>query len=147
MRVWILALALVAAPAGASPSEGEGPSLGVTMSRVQDLAADLWFALDAGNLPLANYFVHELEEAFEDVQEHHVTHNEVALAPHLKVVLGEGGAIESLEAARKRGEGVPEAYDALTKACSSCHAATGHPYLKVGRSKVPRSVMLSWPPE
>lgn len=135
--------AAVASP-GTEGAEEEHGELGVRMSRLQDLHADLWFAGSDGRRELADYFIHELEETFEALAEEHPTHNGVALEPLLEPVLGTTGAVHAVEQSLEEGDrtAFATAYDQLSARCSSCHRAAGHPYLEVHRPHAPRSVLL-----
>ncbi len=136
-RALLLGLALLGcrAPRGSPPEAGYRPGLGEIMSAVQWRHIKLHAAGAAGNWRLAAHEIHELEEAFEDAARYH---------PHFRRMprpLGEllaehtGAPLEALRAAVASAdrEAFRRGYDALTRGCNGCHAATGMPFLVVVR--------------
>src|ERR1700689_4177434 len=63
----LIGMALLAVPAASAQDSPAGPGLGEIMTLQQLRHIKLWFAGRAGNWPLADYEVDELNEGFEDV--------------------------------------------------------------------------------
>jgi hypothetical protein len=147
--VSLLALSLVAAceapetPQTASPealtaledrlAERFTPGLHSLMMELQHRHATLWFAGEAENWALADYYLHELEELIEDIEELHPEYRGVPVAE----LLGEMTlpAVEALEDAVDDGDlaGFRVAYDQLTTACNACHIASDRAALVMQR--------------
>ena len=109
--------------------------------------ANLWFAGEAGNWPLADYMIHELEELVEEIEELHPTYREVRVAE----LLGEmtHPAIEAMEDAVDDQDftAFQRAYDDLTVACNACHIASDRAALVIQRPTAPISTNLRFTPE
>ncbi|TVR64807.1 MAG: hypothetical protein EA422_05590 [Gemmatimonadales bacterium] len=109
--------------------------------------ANLWFAGEAGNWPLADYMVHELEELVEEIEELHPMYREIRVAE----LIGEmtHPAIEDLEDAVDAGDlaAFQRAYDDLTVACNACHIASDKAELVIQRPTAPVSTNLRFTPE
>ena len=108
--------------------------------------ASLWFAGDAGNWPLADYMIHELEELVEEIEELHPMYREVPVAELLSEMTTP--AIERLEAAVDAGDGPAfrEAYDQLTNACNACHIAADRDAIVMQRPTHPTFTNLRYRP-
>src|SRR5277367_6690847 len=63
----LIGMALLAVPAANAEDSPQGPGLGEIMTLQQLRHIKLWFAGRAGNWPLADYEMGELNEGFEDV--------------------------------------------------------------------------------
>ena len=99
--------------------------------------ASLWFAGEAGNWPLADYMIHELEELVEEIEELHPVYREVEVAALLREMTHP--AVESVEEAVEDEDGVAfaDAYDRLTAACNACHVASDRAALVIQRPTAP----------
>jgi hypothetical protein len=108
--------------------------------------ASVWFAGEAGNWPLADYLVHELEELLEDIEELHPVYREIRVAE----LLGEMTlpAVESLQEAVEAGDraGFARAYDRLTSACNACHEVADRAAIVIQRPTAPPFTNLRYPP-
>jgi hypothetical protein len=105
----------------------------VLMLRLQAHADKLWWSGKAKNQPLANFYLHELEEGAETLEEAHVVEDGFDLSAAVTSMLTP--TIEALETtvkAEKWGAFATE-YDALVTACNSCHAASAHGYIQIQR--------------
>jgi hypothetical protein len=113
------------------------PGLHSLMAEMGERHATLWFAGDAGNWALADYYLHELEGLIEDIEELHPTYEEVPVAE----LLGEmtRPAVDRLEGAvsGEDREGFVRSYDELTRACSACHVASGLGAIVIQRPTAP----------
>ncbi len=109
--------------------------------------ANLWFAGQAGNWPLADYMVHELEELVEEIEELHPMYREVRVAE----LIGEmtNPAIEDLEDAVDARDfaAFQRAFDDFTVACNACHIASDKSELVIQRPTGPMSTNLRFIPE
>src|SRR5271156_6982260 len=63
----LIGMALLAVPAANAEDSPQGPGLGEIMTLQQLRHIKLWFAGRAGNWPLADYEMGELNEVFESV--------------------------------------------------------------------------------
>ena len=120
-------LAAFAARAEDSPgSAGDAPGLGEIMTLQQLRHIKLWFAGRAGNWPLADYEVGELNEGFDDVA---------------KLLGGDtvdkmiGAPIKALQKAvdEKNRAAFLAAYDSLTAGCNNCHRTLDHGFIAIQR--------------
>lgn len=136
LRAEVDALKRAAAPVGAAIA----PELGQQMLELQMRHARLWQAGESGNWLLTQFQVAELREAFAGVVEQNGEH--AALQPQrLAEVLPTmvDPAMDQLQAAvdaRDTGK-FHAAYDALSKACTACHAASDHGFLVIQRPVTP----------
>lgn len=101
------------------------------MNRIQAYAEKLWWAGDAGNLPLARFYRHEIKEEMEAVATAGIV-DEGAAVSELMQVYG----IRSIDAMKEllATGGLKDfrsGYESLILACNSCHAASGHPEIVV----------------
>jgi hypothetical protein len=105
------------------------PGLGEIMTLQQLRHIKLWFAGRAGNWPLADYEVGELNEGFEDVA---------------KLLGGDtvdkmvGAQIKALQKAvdEKNRTGFFAAYDSLSAGCNNCHRTLDHAFIAIQRPTV-----------
>jgi hypothetical protein len=113
------------APAGTA----DLPGLGEIMTLQQLRHIKLWFAGRAGNWPLADYEVGELNEGFEDVSK--------LLGGDLvdKMV---GDPIKALQKAvdDKNRTAFIAAFDSLSAGCNNCHRTLDHAFIVIQRPTV-----------
>jgi hypothetical protein len=122
------------------------PGLHALMADLGMRHASLWFAGEAGNWPLADYMVHEIEELIEEVEALHPVYREVQVAAMLREMTTP--AVEALEAAVAAGDraAFADAYDRFTTACNQCHMASGRGFLVVQRPTSPPFTNLRYEP-
>ena len=122
------------APASA-PAQAYVPGFGEIMSFQQMRHMKLWFAGEAQNWPLAAYEVDELKEGFDDVVGYHPTLGKKPVAPRDLVPQLTTEPLDSLGAAVGRGDlhAFEAGFDALTRACNSCHQAMDFSFNQVQR--------------
>jgi hypothetical protein len=128
-------------------SERFTPGLHSLMMELQHRHATLWFAGEAENWPLTDYFLHEMEELMEDIGDLHPTHHDLRLADLLADV--SLPAVEAMEDAVEA-EDLPRfiaAYDELTMACNGCHAPADKAAIVIQRPTVPPLTNLRFVPE
>jgi hypothetical protein len=107
------------------------------MTELQHRHANLWFAGDAENWPLAAHHVHELEELLEKTARYHPEYNGVGVAALLESTTIP--AVAALDSAVRAGDaaGFRSAFDGLTLRCNACHAAAERPFLAIQRPTRP----------
>jgi hypothetical protein len=117
-----------AAPSASQPSAKppDFPGLGEIMTLQQLRHIKLWFAGQAGNWPLANYEIGELNEGFEDADK---------LVGGGTVEAMVGAPIKELQKAvdEKNSAAFAAAFDRLSAGCNSCHHALGRPFIAIRR--------------
>ncbi len=107
------------------------PGLGSMMITLQGYHTKLYYAGSQQNWELAVYFIHELEETFEDIETYHGQHNNLDIKS-----LVDGmtlPAIENLETIVKADsvDAFIPAFEQLTISCNSCHATTGYSFIHI----------------
>jgi len=100
------------------------PGFGEFMSSVQTHHAKLWFAGTNNNWKLAEFEVHEIEEALEDIQMFNSDRSEA------KAIGMINPSIDSVSNAikQKNPEQFRSSYILLTNTCNNCHKATEHEF-------------------
>ncbi len=103
----------------------------VVMSHIQRHANKLFFAGNNANWPLAKFYVHELEESMEEIEDGHIVEDDINISKLMKAM----GipALEVLEDAieQKNATEFNSAYINLVNNCNSCHQGSGHPYIVI----------------
>lgn len=110
---------------------GEHIEIAVHMGRIQRYHQKLWAAGREGNAELAAFYLHELEEAMEEIAEADVEEDGVRISPHMKAY---GlGTVEALERILKEDgvEALHASSQLLVDACNACHAATGYSFIRI----------------
>jgi hypothetical protein len=102
------------------------PGLGETMTLQQLRHIKLWFAGHAGNWPLADYEMGELNEGFENVNK---------LLGGDTVDKAVGAPMQALQKIidDKNRAAFPAAFDQLTAGCNSCHRTLDHGFIAIQR--------------
>jgi hypothetical protein len=115
-----------AAAPQANESDNPAPGLGEIMSLQQMRHIKLWFAGQAGNWPLADYEIGELNEGFEDVTK--------LLGGDL-VEKAVGQQIAALQKAidGKNSAAFATAFDNLSAGCNGCHHTLDHGFIVIQR--------------
>lgn len=102
------------------------PGLGEIMALQQMRHSKLWFAGRAGNWPLADYEIGELNEGFDDV-------NKLLGGDTVqKAIAAQMTALEKIVDAKDRAA-FAAAFDSLTAGCNSCHRALDHGFIVIQR--------------
>jgi hypothetical protein len=134
LLVPVLILASLAAgcngAAGPSPNAG-GPGLAESMALMQYYTHKLALSVDAGNGPLANFYLHELEEISEETAANIPRYGGHDIGPLIEQMLLP--FVEDLETAVRAGnwaEAVP-GMRRLVDSCNACHAATNHAFILI----------------
>jgi hypothetical protein len=102
------------------------PGLGEIMTLQQLRHIKLWFAGHAGNWPLADYEIGELQEGFEDADK---------LVGGGMVEVMVGATIKELQKAvnEKNGPAFNTAFDGLSAGCNNCHHTLGRAFIVIQR--------------
>jgi len=113
-------------PPAAAQEEPYQPGLGEFMALQQMRHIKLWFAGHAGNWPLADYEIGELNEGFEDVG--HLLGDDI-VKQHV------GAPLAALQKAvdDKNSAAFTAVYDKLTAGCNACHHDLDHAFIVIGR--------------
>ncbi len=115
----------------------EDLEVAIVMGRMQRFHQKFWGALEAGNAELAAFYLHELEEAMEEVAEANIVEEAADVSASMRTY----GlpVVEHLEE-KLKAEGIAglraEA-DLLVNSCNSCHQHTGYPFIKI---RVPQGI-------
>jgi hypothetical protein len=117
-------------------SNSYSPGLGEFMSGIQVHHAKLWFAGKNENWKLADFEIHEIMEAVEDIQKYNTDR------PEIKSIGMISASLESINAAivQKDPMAFRSGFIVLTNTCNSCHQATDHGFNVI---KIPDSPPFS----
>lgn len=120
---------VAASAQNAAEPAGKGadiPGLGEIMTLQQLRHIKLWFAGSAGNWPLADYEVGELNEGFEDV-------NKLLGGDTVDKMVG--APIKALQKAidDKNRAAFMAAFDSLSAGCNNCHHTLDHAFIVIQR--------------
>jgi len=112
------------------------PGLGEFMSGIQAHHSKLWFAGQNENWKLADFEVHEIMEAIEDIQKFQTERKETQMIGMINP------ALDSLDNAIKQKNSTlfKKSYTLLTNTCNKCHRAAGFEFNVV---KIPDSQPFS----
>jgi hypothetical protein len=100
------------------------PGLGEFMTSIQIDHAKLWFAGKAHNWELADFEMHEISEALDDIRTYCSERPEVVSLAMIDPALSSlSGAIK-----QKSDTLFQQSYLALTNTCNSCHRTTNHAF-------------------
>ncbi len=116
----------LAGPAAPEAREPYQPGLGDIMALQQMRHLKLWFAGHAGNWPLADYEIGELNEGFDEVSR---------LLGGDTVAKAVGAPIAALQKAidSKDRAAFTTAFDKLTAGCNGCHRTLDHGFIAIER--------------
>ncbi|MDP2497037.1 MAG: hypothetical protein Q8W44_03495 [Candidatus Palauibacterales bacterium] len=145
----IAALALVGAPActpaggstdSGQPSEdaaAEEAELARYMANLQRWTHKAALALEARNVELADFYLHEVEETVGTVQEEAPEYEGYPVGELTGELLVP--AVDSLDTALDRGDwpAVARRVEALQQACNDCHEATDHGFVRIDLRDLP----------
>ncbi len=110
----------------AAPQTASKPGLGEIMSLQQMRHSKLWFAGRAGNWPLANYEIDELNEGFGDV-------SKLLGGDNVEKAVGaQISALTRVVEAKDRAA-FPAAFDKFTAGCNGCHRTLDHGFIVIQR--------------
>lgn len=103
------------------------PGFGEFMSGIQVHHNKLWFAGQAQNWKLADFEIHEIEEAVDNVEKFQTERKESKQIPMIKP------ALDSVESAinQQNSSAFKSSYIVLTNTCNNCHRATNFEFNEV----------------
>ena len=107
------------------------------MGNMQRFVEKLYFAGQASNWELADFYVHEIEEAMEGIIAANVIDEGVPVSSFMKTMLP--SAVMSMEEAVKARDTrqFMTRYDGLVSSCNACHLSTKHGFVKIVIPKQP----------
>ncbi len=101
------------------------------MSRAQGFSQKLGFAIEAHNQPLANFYLHEIEETFEEVGHDVPEHSGVPVAQYIsELIMPAFEPFEKVLEAKDWGA-ARENYVALINRCNSCHTKSEYEFIEI----------------
>ncbi|MCC5834875.1 MAG: hypothetical protein JJU20_09105 [Opitutales bacterium] len=111
--------------------------LAIGMNQLQTWMDKLYFSGTAENWPLADFYLHEIEETAEAMMMANLVKNEQPLTPLIESMMMP--VVDDLEAVvdAADAEGFLRHYDMLINACNACHANTGYGYIQMQRPERP----------
>lgn len=123
----------------------EGPPadypLGETMGYFQRCADKIWYAAQAGNWDLAQYYHDEIAETAADIENAHVNKEGVDVSKTLQLMLPPvvEGVNQAIQA--KNLQLFDQRYRTMVETCSACHVAAKHPFIHIA---VPQGPPTQW---
>lgn len=118
--------------------EAHGPGEGLMgwMGLLQTLSHKLHLSVLAGNSELADFYLHELEEAVEGLEQDVESYDGFPVGRMAPAMLGR--AMEQLDESVDAGDWARarERSASLFQACNACHQATDHGYIVVAPTEV-----------
>lgn len=105
------------------------PDLGDFMALQQMRHIKIWFAGSAGNWPLADYEIHELEEGFDDVTK--LLGGDIVDQNVAAPITALHKAVDD-----KSQSAFFTAFDQLNAGCNACHHTLGHGFIVIQRPTV-----------
>ena len=127
-------------------NERFSPGLHSLMSEVQHRHAALWFAAEAENWPLVDYFLYELQELIGDIEEIHPVYDEVPVAEMLAEMTVPAIELMADATEAEDRDALVVAYDQLTAACNACHIASDRDAIVIQRPTSPPLTNLRYLP-
>lgn len=98
------------------------PGLGEFMSSIQVHHAKLWFAGINRNWPLADFEIHEIREAIDDIREYNQDRPEIGQLSMIEPVIDT--VLRSIQL--KDEKFFRQTFTSLTATCNGCHQVTQH---------------------
>ncbi|MCP5144912.1 MAG: hypothetical protein H6978_08825 [Gammaproteobacteria bacterium] len=126
------------------------PGQAFAMTQIAYNFSNLWFAAQAGNWPLANFYLGEtrvrLRWAMRIQPVRRISSGPIEIAPIAEAleanqIMAVGHAIEARDKA-----GFVAAYTNLMHGCQGCHEASEKPYLKLQIPTAPAEPMIDFAP-
>lgn len=114
-----------------SSEEKEEVELAVIMGRMQIHFDKLWFAGSNENWDLAGFYIHELEESLEELEENNITEDDIDISNLVKVMTER--PFQKLENSikQKQLDAFKTDYQNMMKTCNSCHQASNHGFIQL----------------
>jgi hypothetical protein len=125
------AAAAPAAEGGATAHDDEHIEIAVVMGRIQRYHQKFWLAGRSGDHALVEFYLHEMEEAMEEIADGALVEDGVDVSDHMRTYglatvhhLQQLLATSGVQAVQGEGE-------LLVNSCNSCHVATGHEMIRI----------------
>ncbi|MFQ5415851.1 MAG: hypothetical protein ACE5FL_02260 [Myxococcota bacterium] len=101
------------------------------MASLQRFSQKLGFAIASENQPLAGFYLVEVHEVAEHIEEDFPEHDGVPVAAQIEEILMP--AVHELERGLDRADWgeVSRDYSNLVRACNECHTSTAHEYIEI----------------
>ena len=101
------------------------------MSRLQLFSQKLGYSLKAENVELARFYLHELHEIVEEIEEKVPEHDGFAIAELVKATVDP--SLKRLGQTLRKGTWQQRwhAYENTIATCNACHAATAHAFIHI----------------
>ncbi len=102
-----------------------------TMEQFQRFSQKVWFAGEAENWDLAEFYAHELEELVDELATSDVTYEGYNLSDMSNKILAP--SIATLENSIRNKEVLhfKDSYQSMLQSCNACHQATHHEFIKI----------------
>ena len=124
-------------PRNLEQEEPEDIELGDVMTKLQRHINKLWFAGQEANWPLSAFYVHELEETFEELTDHEVIDEGVNITDLAKSMGLKPLKMVEDAVQQKDAEAFQLSYDNLISHCNSCHQSSNHPFVVIKTPAIP----------
>ena len=109
--------------------EGETIELAVYMGRLQLFSDKLYWAGKAKNEQLVDFYLHEMEEAMEEIHESNLIDEGVDISA---MISSYGlAAIERMEDVELDSASFETGYSQLIQNCNACHAASNYSFVRI----------------
>jgi hypothetical protein len=124
-------LALALACGGGRDAETEEVELAPFMGNLQRYSQKLGYSIQARNGPLAEFYLHEVGEVFEELEEKVPVHDGIPIAQNLQVTIRP--RIEQLEESLEGSDWdrVDADYRQLIDGCNECHGISEHSFVHI----------------
>jgi hypothetical protein len=118
------------------------PGLGEIMGVIQQHHAKLYYAGTKSNWPLAGYELDEIQESLDDAMKYYPRFKDVAVPLTDLIPTMTKASLAQVRASieQKNEKSFVQAFGALSGACSNCHEAANHPFVKI---QAPSEAMFS----
>ena len=109
------------------------------MGKMQWHTNKLFFAGKYNNWELADFYVEELEEALEELEESGLVENDISYGPLAKSITSDpiNKLREAIES--EQSDNFNDAYLGMVRACNNCHVASKHAFIRIVLPKQPVS--------
>ncbi len=124
---------LLATPCFPAMADGDGVELVENMRSLQYFAHKTHLSIEAGNMKLAGFYAHEIEEVIEVLEKVESYHGH-PIAELVKTILLP--RFESFESAIKHGTpgDATAKFDGLLEGCNRCHESTEHGFIAIRKN-------------
>ena len=109
----------------------EDIELGDVMTKLQRHSNKLWFAGRANNWPLAAFYIHELEETFEELTEHEIIDEGVDISMLTRKMGLSPLKLVGTAVTQRDSSAFLSSYNNLISHCNSCHQTSNHSFVVI----------------